>query len=170
MNAPRSPIELETVGESQTVALGEALAGVLRAGDVVALEGDLGAGKTRFVRGLARGLGCDESMVSSPTYVLAHEYPSRSGGPTLVHIDAYRMRSSEELESIGWDRMHDGRSVVAVEWPRRIGSALPGSALWVRIEHAGDDRRRVALEWSGDDGGGGWATRLAALHYHCDDA
>ena len=164
---PRHELAFETSDEAQTVALGESLARVLRAGDVVALEGDLGAGKTRLVRGLARGLGCDEKMVSSPTYVLAHEYPGRPGGPALVHVDAYRIRSSEELEAIGWDRMLDGRSVVAIEWPQRIAGAIPASALRVRIEHAGVDRRRVSLEWSGGDQEGGWATRLRDLHYYC---
>lgn len=164
------PIVLETGDEGETIALGAAVARLLRAGDVLALEGELGAGKTRFVRGLARGLGHDEAAVSSPTYVLAHEYGVGEGpAPVLVHIDAYRVRSGEDLESIGWDRMADGRSILAIEWPERIGEAIPETALRVRIEHAGGDRRRVTLSWLGD-APGGWATRLGSLHYHSGDA
>ncbi len=153
-------IQFETESEAETVALGERLARLLRAGDVVALEGELGAGKTRFVRGMARGLGCDERLVSSPTYLIAHEYSGGPGRPSLVHVDAYRLRSGDELEGLGLeDAMRDGALVV--EWASRIEDRLDPGRLRVSIEHAGDDRRAISFSW--DPEGHSWAERLASL-------
>lgn len=142
-------ITIETRGEEETIALAQRFAGALLAGDVVALHGELGAGKTRFVRGLAEGLGHDPSRVSSPTFVLAHVYDDMSGRMALVHVDAYRLASAEDLYSLGWDRLADGSSVVAVEWAERIAEGLPepgsGSRFDVAIEHAGEELRRVRI-------------------------
>lgn len=133
---------MQACSEYQTLALGCALGRVLRAGDVVALEGELGAGKTRFVRGVCEGMGLDPAQVSSPTFVFVNEYSERPGsgrGPSsphlLRHVDAYRLGgSAEELESIGWDRVVDGTAAVVIEWASRAGiGAEPGTAR-VRIE------------------------------------
>lgn len=115
--------------ERQTVALGRALGGVLGPGDVVALEGELGAGKTRFVRGVCEGLGLDPAQVSSPTFVLMNEYaapndPRTTPRAALRHVDAYRLRGTDDLESMGWDCVADGAAVVVVEWASRIAPAL----------------------------------------------
>lgn len=136
-----------TRSEAETEALAARLGASLRAGDVVALRGELGAGKTRFVRGLVLGLGGDPRRVSSPTFVLTNHYPIAPGsGPAeLVHIDAYRMRGAEELESIGWEAILESGAVVAVEWPERIESALPAARFEVVIEHAGAEERRLAV-------------------------
>ena len=123
-----------TGSEAQTIELGEALGHVLRAGDIVMLDGELGAGKTRLVRGIARGVGVDESLVASPTYVIAHEYPpTRPLAPALVHVDAYRLSGPDELESIGWDRLLDQARVVVVEWAGRIESALAKESSRARV-------------------------------------
>ncbi|MEC9373298.1 MAG: tRNA (adenosine(37)-N6)-threonylcarbamoyltransferase complex ATPase subunit type 1 TsaE, partial [Planctomycetota bacterium] len=92
---------IETASEEETVALGARLGELLRAGDVVGLDGELGAGKTRLVRGIATGMGAPREMVHSPTYVLMNEYPTERGC-ALVHVDAYRLRGADDLESTGW--------------------------------------------------------------------
>jgi tRNA threonylcarbamoyladenosine biosynthesis protein TsaE len=155
-------IEFETASEAETIALGERLGSLLRAGDVVSLEGDLGAGKTRFVRGLVRGLGHDERLVSSPTYVLAHEYATNPASPALIHVDAYRVRSDDELEGLGLDRAMAGGAAIAVEWASRLGDALGVVALNIEIEHAGGDRRSVTFRWKAFSGSD-WASRLESL-------
>ena len=132
-------------GPEETERIAAALAMRIAPGTVVALEGDLGAGKTCFVRGLARGLGADPDAVSSPTFVLEHRHACDAG--TLVHIDAYRIRSAEDLASIGWDELlAAGDAVVAVEWPSRIAAALPPARIEVRMRHCGEDAREIEIE------------------------
>jgi len=139
-----APITHETAGEAQTVALGVRMAKGLRAGDVVALRGELGAGKTRFVRGLARGLGHDPAMVSSPTFTLLHEYDTPGEIP-LVHVDAYRLSSLDDPATIGLDRAFDGTTIVVIEWPERLGSMLPAERFDVLIEHEAPERRTITV-------------------------
>jgi tRNA threonylcarbamoyladenosine biosynthesis protein TsaE len=113
-------------------------------GLVIALVGPLGAGKTVFAKGLARGLDVDESLLSSPSFVIANELPTPGGG-RLVHADLYRVESEAELESAGWlDWLQDG-SVVAIEWGDRFPQALPRDHLQVRLTGADADRpeRRI---------------------------
>jgi tRNA threonylcarbamoyladenosine biosynthesis protein TsaE len=114
--------------EAATDALGAALGAILQRGDLVCLRGDLGAGKTRMVRGIARGVGVDAAMVSSPTFVVVHEYPARAdlpGSTGLVHVDAYRLRGADELDSLGWELVRGpGAPPLVVEWPERIEGAL----------------------------------------------
>ncbi|MEM8783870.1 MAG: tRNA (adenosine(37)-N6)-threonylcarbamoyltransferase complex ATPase subunit type 1 TsaE [Planctomycetota bacterium] len=152
---------------SDTLAVGRAVGGLARAGDVVALDGPLGAGKTQFVRGLAEGLGLDPRHVSSPTFVFVQEYapdPERDlATPVLVHVDAYRLESSEQLQSIGWsDELLDG-AVLAVEWAPRIVEALGPDVLHVRIAHTGEGQRAIEIE-----GQGAWAERMAGLMERTD--
>jgi tRNA threonylcarbamoyladenosine biosynthesis protein TsaE len=131
--------------ESETEALGAVLARDLRPGDVVALTGDLGAGKTAFVRGLARGLSLDPGQVSSPTFALVHEY--RGGRLPLFHVDLYRL-SGAEAEDLGLDELGVADGVLAIEWPERLGRAFVG-AIAVRLESVageGDDVRRVTVD------------------------
>ncbi len=149
---------------ADTVRLGKAIGGLAVAGDVIALDGQLGAGKTQFVRGLAEGMGLNPRDVSSPTFVFVQEYPpppevrGSESIPVLVHIDAYRLDSADQLESIGWsDEMRDG-AVLAVEWAARIAEALGDDVLHVSIEHASEDRRFVTITASGS-----WRSRFPAL-------
>ena len=127
-----------STSEGYTEALGRGVGRALRSGDVVRLVGDLGAGKTTLVRAVAAGLGVEPGMVSSPTYVIVNQYPTGSaaarerGIVEIVHADAYRLGSPEDLDSVGWDRLVEERSLAAragsvmlVEWPERIAGALP---------------------------------------------
>lgn len=135
-----------TAGEAETVALAARFAGSLRAGDVVALRGELGAGKTRFVRGLCEGLGI-AARVSSPTYVLVHEYGVGSRGIGLVHVDAYRLGEGDDVEGLDWARLVDPASghVLAIEWPGRIEESLPDARFEVTLAHEGEARRGVEI-------------------------
>jgi tRNA threonylcarbamoyladenosine biosynthesis protein TsaE len=131
-----------TTGEGETAAIAARLAGGFEGGEVVLLFGELGAGKTAFVRGLARGLGADPADVTSPTFVLLTSYPGRL---TLHHADLYRLRGDGDERELGLEELPGPRGVLAVEWAERLsGSPWPGSFA-VRLEHAGDDRRRVVI-------------------------
>ena len=131
---------VETSGEAETAAAGAQLAPALRTGDVVLLSGELGAGKTAFVRGLARALGVPEEDVTSPTFTLVQEY--RAPTTVLFHVDLYRL-SPREVEDLGLDEM-TGDGILAVEWPDRWVDLPPG-AYDVQIEHLGGDRRVVSI-------------------------
>ena len=128
-----SPVETEKVGE----ALGK----VLRPGSILAYEGDLGAGKTAFTRGLARGLGAKE-QVTSPTYTIVNEY--LSGRMPLFHFDMYRLRSSDDLFDIGWDDYLDRGGVCAVEWSENVDDAME-DAITVCIHKLGEESRRITI-------------------------
>ena len=128
-----------THSEGETAALARDLASRLRAGDVLLLSGDLGAGKTAFVRGLADGLGIDPELVSSPTFTLIHEY--RGPGLTLYHADLYRLDRAVP-EDLGLEDSRDG--VLAIEWPERLAHDLPG-AMRVTIDLVGETDRRISL-------------------------
>ena len=128
--------------EQETEALGCRLAQRLKPGDVIAFTGDLGAGKTAFTRGLARGLGCRET-VTSPTYTIVNEY--LGGRLPLFHFDMYRLASSDDLWDIGWEDYLDRQGVCAVEWSENVPEAMTG-ALTVRIEKLGDTVRRITID------------------------
>ncbi len=133
-----------TSGEEETVEAGERLARTLAAGDVVLLHGQLGAGKTAFVRGLARGLGADAEEVSSPTFTLIQEYAS--GRLPLFHVDLYRLEAAE-VDDLGLDELIGGEDVVAIEWAERWRDR-PHGAIDVTIEDEGEDRRRITIKSS----------------------
>lgn len=135
------PLTHVTVGEAETRAVAEALAATLRPGDVVLLHGDLGAGKTVFVKGLAQGLGLDPGAVTSPTFTLVHEYAS--GRLPLIHLDLYRLTSTD-LDDVGLDPDLAARGVVVVEWAERLTRRPPGSFV-VRIGDLGAEAREVVV-------------------------
>jgi tRNA threonylcarbamoyladenosine biosynthesis protein TsaE len=135
----RPPDAVETASEPETSAVGESLAAKLRSGDVILLYGDLGAGKTAFVRGLARGLGADPDDVSSPTFTIVQEYTGTS--LKLYHVDLYRLEPAE-IDDLGLDDLVSGDGVVAIEWAERW-SGRPDDVTEVRIEETGEDRRRI---------------------------
>ena len=121
-----------------TIAAGETLAADLRAGDVIALTGGLGAGKTHFTKGLVRGLGGGEE-VTSPTFTLVHEY--LTGRLPVFHFDFYRMEKAGEVTAIGWDEYLDARGVCIVEWADRFPGLLPPDAQWWSLVPEGTGRR-----------------------------
>jgi tRNA threonylcarbamoyladenosine biosynthesis protein TsaE len=130
-----------TASESETTAAGEALGRTLRAGDVVLLYGDLGAGKTAFVRGMARGLGASADEVSSPTFTIIQEYAG--SGPTLYHVDLYRL-DPVEVDDLGLEDLVSGDGIVAIEWAERW-RGRPEDAIEVRLSEAGDEQREIAV-------------------------
>ena len=131
-----------TNSQAETEALGEALGKILPAGTVLAYFGDLGAGKTAFTRGLARGLGYQDA-VTSPTYTIVNEY--LGGRLPLFHFDMYRLRSAEDLWDIGWEDYLDRGGVCAVEWSENVREALEG-AVTVDIQRLSENSRRITLE------------------------
>lgn len=130
----------------ETESFGHAVGRMLRGGDVLALIGELGAGKTALVRGIAAGLGAPETAVSSPTFMLVHQYGGRL---PLIHIDFYRLRSSGEAESIGLSDCFTDETVVAIEWADRFPRLLPEDRLEVTFAHRTRTTRRVRVEASG---------------------
>ena len=131
-----------TNSPAETEKLGAALANVLTPGTVIAYRGDLGAGKTAFTRGLARGLGCDE-LVTSPTYTIVNEYIS--GRLPLFHFDMYRLASADDLFDIGWEDYLDRGGVCAVEWSENVAEAME-QAVVVTIRRLDEDSRCITLE------------------------
>ena len=131
-----------TNSPAETEKLAAALAKKLMPGTVIAYRGDLGAGKTAFTRGLAKGLGCYD-MVTSPTYTIVNEY--LSGKMPLFHFDMYRLRSAEDLWDIGWEDYLERGGICAVEWSENVEEALEDYIL-VNIEKIGDESRRITIE------------------------
>ena len=135
-------MEFITHSPEQTEAVGAALGKLLQPGAVIAYQGDLGAGKTAFTRGVALGLGARES-VTSPTYTIVNEY--LSGKYPLFHFDMYRLASSDDLFDIGWEDYLDRGGICAVEWSENVADAMEG-AIVVTIEKLGEDSRKITLE------------------------
>ncbi|OLC54673.1 MAG: tRNA (adenosine(37)-N6)-threonylcarbamoyltransferase complex ATPase subunit type 1 TsaE [Chloroflexi bacterium 13_1_40CM_4_68_4] len=140
----KAAIDLVSHSSLHTERLGERLGRAARPGDVFALWGELGAGKTVFVRGLARGLDV-RAPVSSPTFVLVNEY---DGPVPLFHVDFYRLAPTQ-LGNVGWEEYLDLGGVVAIEWPDRANDALPEQRLDVRLEHVAESKRAIRLEARG---------------------
>ncbi len=128
--------------EAETEALGAKIAGALPRGSVVLLRGNLGAGKTVFARGFARGLGVDEA-VSSPTYTIVQEY-ELAGGGRLYHLDLYRISGVAAALDFGIDEfLSEKKSISLIEWPERIESLLPENAVTIEIIHQGEAEREI---------------------------
>ena len=135
-------MEFITKSPNETEKIGAALGNILPAGTIIAYLGDLGAGKTAFTRGLARGLGCTD-MVTSPTYTIVNEY--LSGRMPLFHFDMYRLHSSDDLWDIGWEDYLERGGICAVEWSENVADAME-NAITVCIEKIGDESRRITIE------------------------
>lgn len=127
--------------EKDTEEIGRSFAKSLKGGEVIAMFGDLGAGKTAFVRGLAKGLGID-AKVSSPTFTIVNEYP---GEIDLIHFDMYRLSSADELFDIGWEDYLARGAVCAVEWSENVTDAFFGDEIKVIIEKTGDNSRKIEI-------------------------
>ena len=146
-----------SIDAAATQALAARLAAVLRPGDLVLLEGDLGAGKTTLVQGLARGLGVGEA-VTSPTFVLMNIYPTNAGFD-LVHVDVYRLERLSEVVDLALPEMLDDGAVAVVEWGERAEAALPADHLHIRIDVGRGGERSITL----DPRGALWPGRIGAL-------
>ena len=145
-----------TRSTDETLELARAVGELLRPGDVISLVGDLGAGKTVFVRGVARALGVTE-LVVSPTFTIVREYEGRV---PLVHVDVYRIDAVQELHDLGFEEVVRDDAVTIVEWGDMIDGLLPGDRLDVRLAPgAGDDERVVEIEGHGNS----WRARVAEL-------
>lgn len=142
-------LELVSTSPEETQALGVQLGQLVLPGDVIALQGDLGAGKTNLVQGLARGLGVTED-VNSPTFILANEYPG--GRLPLYHIDCYRVQDAAEAFGFGLEDYLDGQGVTIIEWADRVRAALPSDSLWIVFEWTGEQTRRLGLSGAGERG------------------
>ena len=135
-------MEIITHSVEETELAGQATAKALVPGSVVALYGDLGAGKTAFVRGMARGLGSHD-RVTSPTFTIVNEY---SGNLELFHFDMYRLKSSDELFDIGWEDYLARGGVCVVEWSENVSDAFDGSEIKVTIDKLSDTDRKITVE------------------------
>ena len=131
-----------TNSDKETEAIGEQFGRTVADGTVVAMYGDLGAGKTAFVRGMARGMGIDE-RVSSPTFTIVNEY---LGDRTLIHFDMYRLGSADELFDIGWEDYLARGAVCAVEWSENVEEAFYGDEIRLTIEKTSDTSRKITIE------------------------
>jgi len=128
---------------AETMAFGRRLGSLLGAGDVVALVGPLGSGKTTLTKGIAQGLGLDEPRwVTSPTFVLVHQYEGRL---PIYHVDAYRLKGQAEAEALGTEEIFFGDGVAIVEWAERIAGALPRERLEIALEIKGETARELSL-------------------------
>lgn len=141
-----STLEFHSSSEAETAEFGRTIAGVLQPGMTIALVGDLGAGKTRFVRAVCAGLGIDEADVTSPTFVLIQEYDGRW---PVYHFDTYRLRDLDEFLELGPEEYFDSDGICMVEWADRVAEALPADHLRVEIAITGETSRCFTATSSG---------------------
>jgi tRNA threonylcarbamoyladenosine biosynthesis protein TsaE len=139
-------LEFLSRSPEQTRRIGMRLGGELQAGDVICLQGNLGAGKTTFVQGLAQGWGSIDS-VSSPTFILVNQY-RRANGALLFHLDAYRVESIPEAEELDLDSMLSEGALI-IEWPEKLDILIPKNRLWIKLEHVSDEQRQMRFDARG---------------------
>ncbi len=149
MNKQATSREFTCRNEKNTQALAAAVAAQLRPGDILCLRGPLGSGKTTFTRHVVHALGANQDMVSSPTFVICHEYhiPEMAVFTTIAHIDAYRLTSPDDIASIGFDELlADPHVLIMIEWPERIASAIPHErSVHLDFAHSGADFRTITI-------------------------
>ena len=144
--SPELASTLETSSSLETEDLGERLGQACRGGEIIALVGPLGAGKTCLVRGLARGLGVSDQCTASPTFTLIHEY--RGPSATLFHIDLYRVDTQRELETLGLDDLMSDNSIVLIEWGEKFPRFVRERDVEIALERTGEDRRRIVVTFT----------------------
>jgi tRNA threonylcarbamoyladenosine biosynthesis protein TsaE len=137
---------LITRNANQTKEFGKVVAGLLKVGDIICLSGDLGAGKTTLVKGLASGLRIKEDHVNSPTFVLLNIY---EGKLPLFHFDLYRMNSTAEILEIGYEEFFYGQGVAVIEWAERLDDLMPKEYLSIELIHKGEDTRDIVIHSKG---------------------
>jgi tRNA threonylcarbamoyladenosine biosynthesis protein TsaE len=143
-------LECPSHSAQQTQRLGVRLGELLRAGDLVCLEGKLGAGKTCLAQGIGRGCGVSQSLIS-PTFTFIHEYKAPRSGPALYHVDLYRISKAQEALGLGLgDYLADRSAITLIEWPERAGGILPEERLWIALRIIDTNRRIMLLTARGD--------------------
>ncbi|MCX5750578.1 MAG: tRNA (adenosine(37)-N6)-threonylcarbamoyltransferase complex ATPase subunit type 1 TsaE [Candidatus Saganbacteria bacterium] len=130
-----------TESAEETRGFGKKLAAKLQEGTVIALTGQLGAGKTTLIQGIAQGLGIKDP-VTSPTFILINEYPSN---PPLIHLDLYRLDSETQIEDLGIEDYFEKPAIMVIEWAEKLGTLLPSNAIKIELEVLGDNKRRIAI-------------------------
>jgi len=139
-------LEFFSKSPEQTRRIGMRLGSALKKGDVLCLQGELGAGKTTFVQGIAQGWGSSDS-VSSPTFIIVNVY-RRTDGAQLFHLDTYRLESQPEAEELDIDSMLS-EGILIVEWPERLGNLIPEERLWIKLDHIADEQRQMLFNAKG---------------------
>jgi tRNA threonylcarbamoyladenosine biosynthesis protein TsaE len=146
MNQKKTEIEIISESADQTLEIARLIGGKLRKGDVLALSGELGSGKTCFTGGLARGLGVDEKyQITSPTFTLINEYPARC---KLYHFDVYRLNSYSEFEDLGYEEYFCSDGVVVIEWAEKIVQILPADTFFISFKYLDENRRKIIIKGS----------------------
>lgn len=140
-------LEFFSRSPEQTRRIGMRLGSALKKGDVLCLQGELGAGKTTFVQGIAQGWGSLDS-VSSPTFIIVNIY-RRTDGAQLFHLDTYRLESQPEAEELDIDSMLS-EGILIVEWPERLGNLIPEERLWIKLDHITDEQRQMLFNAKGE--------------------
>lgn len=135
-------LDIVSHSEAETIALAEKLLTLFSPGDILILSGELGAGKTAFVRGLAKGLGIDQNLVHSPSFTIVNEYP---GDKPLYHFDLYRLTDTSELTEIGWDDYTNRSGLIAVEWGEKAADMLPSKYYQIDFQIIDEDRRNIKI-------------------------
>lgn len=143
MKEENALFEIESESAEQTFSVGFAVGAKAREGDIFALSGELGAGKTCFTGGLARGLGVGESYtITSPTFTLINEYPGRC---RFYHFDVYRLNQIGDLDDLGYDEYVSGKGVVAIEWAEKIADALPSDTVSIKFIYVDENKRIIEI-------------------------
>ena len=144
MNQKNTKIEIISESAEQTWEIARFIGEKLRKGDVLALSGELGSGKTCFTGGLARGLGVDEKyQITSPTFTLINEYPARC---KLYHFDVYRLNGYSEFEDLGYEEYFCGDGIVVIEWAEKIAQILPADTFFISFKYLDENKRRIVIK------------------------
>ena len=147
MNKKKAKIEIISTSAGQTQKIARSIGEKLKAGDILALSGELGSGKTCFTGGLAGGLGIDEKyQITSPTFTLINEYPGRC---RLHHFDVYRLKGCSDFEDLGYEEYFDGKGVAVIEWAEKIKQVLPVQTVFIQFEYLDENRRRIIITGQG---------------------
>ena len=143
--------EIVSGSTAETIEIGRKIGAALRGGEVIALVGPLGSGKTHLIKGIAAGAGAtDAGWVNSPTLVIVNEYLSEGEGLDVYHVDAYRIESDREFDMLGFDDFCYRRSVVVIEWADKVEGALKGvDCVWIEMSHVDEGRRGICIEGCG---------------------
>jgi tRNA threonylcarbamoyladenosine biosynthesis protein TsaE len=139
-------VKISSSSPQKTEQIGLSLGEILIKGDIIALSGELGTGKTTLVRGMAQGMGLEKEDVVSPSFTLVNEY---RGHPPLFHLDLYRLHDEKELLDVDFEAYIRGEGVVVIEWADKISRAIPADALWITLRYVADERREIVAQGRG---------------------